>query len=75
MREKSLLKKTINELEMRITAQKQSLATKDETIKKLFQLVKTLSSKQASLNQNNADLYSSNNAENVIIIGFSIHVN
>lgn len=58
---------------MRITAQKQSLATKDETIKKLFQLVKTLSSKQASLNQNNADLYSSNNAENVIIINWLLY--
>ncbi len=36
LREKSLLKKTINELEMRINAQKQTLVTKDETIKKLF---------------------------------------
>lgn len=52
LREKSLLKKTINELEMRISAQKQSLCTKDETIKKLFQLVKTLSNKQAQQTQN-----------------------
>lgn len=48
LREKSLLKKTINELEMRITAQKQQISTKDETIKKLFHLIKTLSSKNAS---------------------------
>lgn len=48
VKEKSLLKKTINELEMRISAQKQSLTTKDETIKKLFQLVKTLSNKAAN---------------------------
>ncbi len=47
-REKSLLKKTINELELRINAQKQSLVTKDETIKKLFQLVKTFGSKSGS---------------------------
>lgn len=79
LKEKSLLKKTINELEMRIAAQKQSLATKDETIKKLFQLVKTLSNKQAALNQqqqqqkliqaqgnnnNNTDFYT-NNSDNV----------
>ncbi len=53
-RERSLLKKTIAELEMRIATQKQSLATKDETIKKLFHLVKTASSRIKS-----NDIYSS----------------
>ena len=47
LKEKSLLKKTIGELEMRINAQKQSLTTKDETIKKLFQMIKTLSNKNS----------------------------
>lgn len=62
-KEKSLLKKTINELEMRINTQKQSLITKDETIKKLFQIVKTLSTK----NINNSDLNSLNNTTNEIV--------
>lgn len=52
IKEKNLLKKTINELEMRINAQKQCLCTKDETIKKLFQLVKTLSNKTINPNTN-----------------------
>jgi len=60
-KEKALLKKTIAELEMRISTQKQSLVTKDETIKKLFHLVKTASSKIK-----NNDIYSS--AETVIFI-------
>lgn len=46
MKEKTILKKTINELEMRINAQKQSLATKDDTIKKMFDLIKMLSNKK-----------------------------
>ena len=45
VREKTLLKKTIGELEMRISTQRQSLATKDDTIKKLFHLVKSASGK------------------------------
>ena len=53
LREKSLLKKTINELEMRINAQKQTLVTKDETIKKLFHMIKTLSNKNNKNNNNN----------------------
>lgn len=53
-REKNLLKKTINELEMRINAQKQTLVTKDETIKKLFLLIKTISNK----NNNSNDSFS-----------------
>lgn len=65
LREKNLLKKTINELEMRINAQKQSLNTKDETIKKLFQIIKTLSNKNNSANGN--DLYSMNNNSNDIV--------
>ena len=54
LKEKTLLKKTISELEMRINAQKQSLSTKDETIKKLFQMIKTISNK-------NNDITSFNN--------------
>lgn len=55
MREKSLMKKTINELEMRINTQKQSLTTKDETIKKLFHLIKSASNKikNNDMNTNN----------------------
>jgi ELKS/RAB6-interacting/CAST family protein 1 len=49
LKEKTLLKKTISELEMRINAQKQSLNTKDETIKKLFQMIKTISNKNNDL--------------------------
>lgn len=45
LKEKSILKKTINELEMRINTQKQSLTTKDDTIKKLFHLVKSANNK------------------------------
>jgi ELKS/RAB6-interacting/CAST family protein 1 len=44
-REKTILKKIINELEMRINTQKQTLNAKDETIKKLFQLIKSLNAK------------------------------
>jgi hypothetical protein len=44
-REKTILKKIINELEMRINTQKQTLNAKDETIKKLFQLIKSLNTK------------------------------
>lgn len=62
-KEKSLLKKTINELEMRINAQKQSLSTKDETIKKLFQIVKTLSAKDTS----NGDFNSLSTTANEIV--------
>ena len=68
LREKSLLKKTINELEMRINAQKQSLSTKDETIKKLFHLIKAASNKIKNNNTNNInELFpsASNNIEAV----------
>ena len=60
LKEKTLLKKTISELEMRINAQKQSLNTKDETIKKLFQMIKTISNK-------NSDLGSSMNNKNELV--------
>ena len=55
LREKNLLKKTIGEIEMRINVQKQIITTKDETIKKLFQLVKSMSNKN-SQNANSNDL-------------------
>ena len=60
-KEKSLLKKTISELEMRINAQKQSLSTKDETIKKLFHMVKSIGNK-------NNDIGSFNNKIDVVRI-------
>lgn len=63
-KDKTLLKKTINELEMRINTQKQSLNTKDETIKKLFQIVKSLNSKHSA----NTELNNFKNNEIVVFI-------
>jgi hypothetical protein len=56
LREKNLLKKTIGEIEMRINVQKQIITTKDETIKKLFQLVKSMSNKNSQSANNSNDL-------------------
>jgi ELKS/RAB6-interacting/CAST family member 1 len=64
VKEKNILKKTITELEMRINAQKQTIGTKDETIKNLFQLIKTFgnngSGNESTTKQNSDHLNSSN---------------
>jgi hypothetical protein len=56
MKEKNLLKKTINELELRISTQKTTLVAKDETIKKLFQLVKSLTSTTGTTQSKSGEL-------------------
>ena len=61
LREKSLLKKTIKELDMRVASQRNSLTSKDETIKKLFQFAKVVSERHA-----NQTIDSANSSYNVL---------
>lgn len=64
LREKSILKKTVKELDMRVASQRNSLTSKDETIKKLFQFAKVVSERQA--NQVNQSIDSANSSYNVL---------
>lgn len=64
LREKSILKKTIKELDMRVASQRNSLVSKDDTIKKLFQFAKVVSERQA--NQVNQSIDSANSSYNVL---------
>ena len=64
LREKSLLKKTIKELDMRVASQRNSLTSKDETIKKLFQFAKVVSERHA--NQINQSIDSANSSYNLL---------